>query len=159
MMKIPIRDYISLLDLAGVYNVRLRASLPSSFSFPPELVGSIIYDSTNKKIIASRFFPESERALLLSASNDPNYNAAIKDLFKLQDFARTQVPFGSTEDTVLFIENVDRVKASPLSIEELVYLLLPPPNGSTSSSSSPLIAPTEEAIAAVLDEIRAELSE
>ena len=57
-------------------------------------------------------------------------------------------PFASIADTVLFGEKVDKIRSSGFSINELNYLLRHEYNPSSG------LAPTEEAIALILDEIR-----
>jgi Tc toxin complex TcA C-terminal TcB-binding domain/Neuraminidase-like domain/Putative peptidoglycan binding domain len=68
----------------GIYEVDL-AALPAGFSFPSEIGTSITYDSTAKKLRASRFLTAGERVLLRAASSDVTYTAAIEALFTLQD--------------------------------------------------------------------------
>jgi Tc toxin complex TcA C-terminal TcB-binding domain/Neuraminidase-like domain/Salmonella virulence plasmid 28.1kDa A protein len=60
-------------------------------------------------------------------------------------------PFATTTATVLFVERVDKMRSSGFSIAELDYLLR---HDYTPSSD---VAPTEEAIAITLDEIRSGL--
>ena len=60
-------------------------------------------------------------------------------------------PFATTADTILFVEKINEVRSSGFSVDELSFLLR---HEYTPSSG---IAPSEEAIAIVLDEIRSGL--
>jgi peptidoglycan hydrolase-like protein with peptidoglycan-binding domain len=144
LLKIRTADFYLLLTALGLLlkSPDHDPSCPVDPNDPPQPVDVLNLDNLSclyrHSILA--------RALKLSMQD-------YVSLLKLVDTSPQQ-PFASTVDTVLLVETIERVKSSPFSIPDLDYLLLPPSNGAAFSSPSFLITPTEEAIAAVLDEIR-----
>ena len=98
------------LNDIGIYRILPLESLPPDFSFPPGLASFIRHDSTSKQLVASRYLSEGDRVLLRNASEDPPYQAALVDLFNLQEGLQGKITYNQLNHELEFTGNMTTIR-------------------------------------------------
>ncbi|MCG7893955.1 MAG: neuraminidase-like domain-containing protein [Candidatus Thiodiazotropha taylori] len=98
---------------AGNYEVPLAQS-PTGNAWWKTVKNIVSYDQNASKLRASRYLNPPDRVLLLKASNDQNYQASLKELFKQQDELQGEISYDPKTKALYFLGVMTKVRREKL---------------------------------------------